>query len=129
MSGLPAGGLAPGNGSQLSSRQPPHLCRRAGRLRSARLNKGTKITREPRSMAKPPDSVLERVKVREVAGIFESRPALDAAVDRLLLAGFDRSDIDVMLGTEALRQRLGAPYVAAKELDDVPQRPRQAYIR
>jgi hypothetical protein len=34
-----------------------------------------------------------------------------------------------MLGTEALRQRLGAPYVAAKELADVPQAPRQAYIR
>jgi hypothetical protein len=69
------------------------------------------------------DTVIERVRVREVAGVFASRDALDAAVETLLEAGFDRSDIDVMLGTD-----WAGPYVDAKELADVPWAPRQAYV-
>jgi hypothetical protein len=48
-------------------------------------------------------TVLERVRVREVAGVFRSRDALDAAVDALLLAGFDRADIDLMASTRCAR--------------------------
>jgi hypothetical protein len=71
--------------------------------------------------------ILGRVKVREVAGVFRSRDVLDAAVSALLSSGFDRADIDVMVGAEA-RERLGGVKIAAKELSDVPAAPRQPFI-
>ena len=74
------------------------------------------------------DTVLERVKVREVAGVFRSRDALDAAVDHLMLAGVDRADIDLMADLQAVREKLGGVYVPVEELPDVPQAPREAFI-
>lgn len=63
--------------------------------------------------------ILERAKVREVAGVFRSREGLDAAVSALLSLGFDRADIDVMVGTEA-SERLGGVKIAVEELPEVP---------
>lgn len=71
--------------------------------------------------------VLERVKVREVAGILRSRDTLDAAVGDLLSSGFDRADLDVVVGTEA-RRRLGGAEVPAEEIPEVPGVPRQPVI-
>ena len=71
--------------------------------------------------------ILERVKVREVAGVFRSRDGLDAAVSALLSSGFDRADVDVVVGAEA-RERLGGAKVAAEELPEVPVAPRQPLI-
>jgi len=71
--------------------------------------------------------ILERVKVREVAGVFRSRDMLDAAVHALLSSGFDRADIDVVVGVEA-RERLGGAKIAAEELPDVPATPRHPLI-
>ena len=79
-------------------------------------------------MAEKSDTVIERVKVREVAGVFRSRETLDAAVDALLLAGFDRSDIDLMASVDAVRDKLGGVYAPVEELADVPDVPRQAFI-
>ena len=36
------------------------------------------------------DTIIERVRIREVAGVFRSRDALDATVDALSESGFDR---------------------------------------
>jgi hypothetical protein len=74
------------------------------------------------------DSVLERTRVREVAGVFHSRAALDAAAEALLEAGFDRADIDIIGDLRTLRQRLGGVYVAAEDLADVPQAPRRPFF-
>jgi hypothetical protein len=71
--------------------------------------------------------ILERVKVREVAGVFRSREVLDAAVGTLLSSGFDRADIDIVVGTEA-RRKLGSAEVAVEELPEVPAIPRQPFI-
>jgi hypothetical protein len=71
--------------------------------------------------------VLERVKVREVAGVFRSRDTLDAAVAGLLSSGFDRADLDVVVSTEA-RRRLGSVDVPAEEIPEVPGVPRQPVI-
>jgi hypothetical protein len=79
-------------------------------------------------MSESHDTVIERVRVREAAGIFHTRDALDAAVDALLLAGFDRSQIDLMTSVETVRDKLGDVYVAPKELPDVPGVPRRAYV-
>jgi hypothetical protein len=74
-----------------------------------------------------PTKILERVKVREVAGVFRAGDAMDEAVTTLLSSGFDRADIDVMVGAEA-RERLRGAKIAAEELPDVPSAPRQPVI-
>jgi hypothetical protein len=51
-------------------------------------------------MATAGSKVIEKMKVREVAGIFPSRDELVPAIDVLLLAGFDRADIDVIVGRQ-----------------------------
>jgi hypothetical protein len=73
------------------------------------------------------NKVLERVKVREVAGVFRSRDMLDAAVHALLSSGFDRADVDVVVGAEA-RERLGGVKIAPEELPELPAAPRQPVI-
>jgi hypothetical protein len=74
-----------------------------------------------------PKEILERVKVREVAGVFRSRDELDAAVGALLSSGFDRADIDVVVAAEA-RERLKGARVAVEELPEVPGVPRQPVV-
>ena len=73
------------------------------------------------------NEVLERVKVRELTGLLRSRKALDAAVESLLLAGFDRKDIDIMSSVETVKKELGGAYVAVEEIPDIPGAPREAY--
>jgi hypothetical protein len=53
----------------------------------------------------PATEVLERVSIREVAGVFRSRDVLDTAVDGLLRSGFDRADMDIVVGV----RRAGDP--------------------
>jgi hypothetical protein len=74
------------------------------------------------------ETVLGRTTVREVAGVFHSREAIDAAVGDLLRSGFDRADIDLMASVDAVRQKLSGDYVPAKELADVPRAPRDAFL-
>ncbi|HEY2228705.1 MAG TPA: hypothetical protein VGI22_13385 [Xanthobacteraceae bacterium] len=74
------------------------------------------------------DDTIERTKVREVAAIFHSRGALDAAVDALLLAGFDRADIDIIADLDEVQRRIGPAYVAPEELADISRVPRRPVI-
>lgn len=75
-------------------------------------------------MVSSPEEVLERTKVREVAGVFHSRQAIEDAVEDLLLNGFDRADIDRVASLDEVRRRLRV-YVAPEELADLPPTPRQ----
>jgi hypothetical protein len=79
-------------------------------------------------MSTKSDPVIERTKVREVAGIFHSRGELDAAVDALLLAGFDRADIDLLADLDEVQKALGPFHVAAEELADIGRVPRRPFI-
>jgi hypothetical protein len=72
--------------------------------------------------------VLDRRRVREVAGVFHSRQHLNDAIQELLMAGFDRADIDVMGELDAVGRRLGFANVAPEELPDIPQIPRRPVI-
>jgi hypothetical protein len=72
------------------------------------------------------DTVIERVRVREVAGIFRSRDALDATVDALLESGFDRADIAVS-SRHAARQKLGID-IPPEEIAEVPVVPRRPFF-
>jgi hypothetical protein len=73
------------------------------------------------------DTVLDRARVREVTGVFQSRDALSQTANALLLAGFDRADIDVVGSLDEIRRRLGV-YVAPQELADVKHAPRRPFI-
>ena len=72
--------------------------------------------------------VLEKLKVREVTGVFASRAAANPAVDDLLLAGFDRADIDAVAEGKPLRRRIGDIPVPAPDLADVTEAPRQEFV-
>jgi hypothetical protein len=48
---------------------------------------------------------LDRVEIREIAGVFTTRENLRAAIDGLLLSGFDRADLDLMGSVDALREK------------------------
>ncbi len=72
------------------------------------------------------DTVIERVRVREVAGIFRSRDALDTTVDALLESGFDRADIAVS-SRYAAREKLGID-IPAEVIPEVPVVPRRPFF-
>jgi hypothetical protein len=78
-------------------------------------------------MRRPAEIVLDRARVREVTGVFRSLDALRAAGADLLLAGFDRSDVNVIAPPDEVRSKLGAAaaYIPAEELADMPRVPRQ----
>ena len=60
--------------------------------------------------------------------MFHPYEALDAAVEALLVAGFDRSDIHRMASIDRVREKIGDIYVASEELADVPLVPRRPVV-
>ncbi len=66
--------------------------------------------------------------MREVTGVFHSYEALDAAVEALLVVGFDRAEIDRMASIDKVREKIGNVIVASEELADVPLVPRQPVV-
>ncbi|MGZ3361824.1 MAG: hypothetical protein ACXU84_21085 [Xanthobacteraceae bacterium] len=75
----------------------------------------------------PTSDVLERTKVREVAAVFHSPEALEAAIEGLLSAGFDRADIDRLASLDKVYERFNT-YVAPEEMADLPVAPRQPIL-
>jgi hypothetical protein len=73
--------------------------------------------------------VLERTRVREVAGVFRSPGQLEEATADLLRAGFDRADLSVMSDIGEVVRKIGAAGLTATELADVPATPRRALVR
>jgi hypothetical protein len=71
---------------------------------------------------------LARVKVREVTGIFASLVKATSAADDLLLAAFDRADIDVVAAEELARQCTGKSPLPAVHLADMPGTPRREFV-
>ena len=74
------------------------------------------------------DDILERVRSREVTGVFRSRKALIDAADDLLVAGFDRADIDVSASFDELQRRLNYQSIPPADLADIPTAARQPLI-
>jgi hypothetical protein len=71
--------------------------------------------------------VLGTTAVREATGVFASRTVASPAVDDLLIAGFDRADIDVLADGQLLQPGDQAA-IPAVELADVPDAPRQEFV-
>ena len=75
-----------------------------------------------------PSDVLDRVRTREVTGVFHSRRALDTAVQDLLSSGFDRADIDVSASPDEQQRRLNYQAIPAADLADIPAAARRPYV-
>ena len=74
------------------------------------------------------DDILERMRTREVTGVFHSRKALIDAAEELLVAGIDRADIDVSASVDELDRRLNYQSIPAADLADMPITPRQSFV-
>jgi hypothetical protein len=74
------------------------------------------------------DDILEQVRSREVTGVFHSRKALIDAADDLLVAGFDRADIDVSASFDELQRRLNYQSIPPADLADIPTAARQPLV-
>nr|WP_295834683.1 general stress protein [uncultured Azospirillum sp.] len=66
--------------------------------------------------------------VREAVAVFDSREALQSAIDDLTLAGFQRHELSVLANDETIRERLGGVPGDVGSLAHDPDAPRQAYI-
>src|SRR5262245_34220364 len=84
--------------------------------------------REKGDLGDQSEAVIDRVKVREVSGVFRTRKALDAAANDLLTAGFDRADIDLMVSVDTVRGKLRRIYRKLKQPSDPHSAPRRAYV-
>jgi len=65
---------------------------------------------------------------REAVGVFHRWPNLQAAVDELMLNGFDRAEISMLAGEKVVEQKLGHVYRRVAELEDDPEAPRVAFV-
>jgi hypothetical protein len=75
-------------------------------------------------MAGTSDEVLDRMRAREVTGVFHSKKALELSVQDLLMAGVDRADIDISASSDELGERLNYQVIP---LADLPMAPRQPF--
>ncbi len=65
---------------------------------------------------------------REAVGVFETADSLQAAIDELLSSGFNRAEISLLAGEDAVQEKLGHIYEAAAAAEDDPDAPRTAYV-
>jgi hypothetical protein len=79
-------------------------------------------------MLESSEDILDRMRTREVTGVFHSRKALIDAAEELLVAGIDRADIDVSASVDELDRRLNYQSIPAADLADMPITPRQSFM-
>jgi VIT1/CCC1 family predicted Fe2+/Mn2+ transporter len=65
---------------------------------------------------------------REAVGLFASADAVDAAVDALEAAGFDRAAVSVLASDAKIKDRIGRLYSKASDAEDDPKAPQAAYV-
>jgi hypothetical protein len=79
-------------------------------------------------MQGPSEDILDRMRTREVTGVFHSRKALIEAAEELLVAGIDRADIDVSASVDEIDRRLNYQSIPPADLADMPITPRQSFM-
>jgi hypothetical protein len=79
-------------------------------------------------MLESSEDILDRMRTREVTGVFHSRKALIDAAEELLVAGIDRADVDVSASVDELDRRLNYESIPAADLADMPITPRQSFM-
>jgi hypothetical protein len=66
--------------------------------------------------------------VREAVAVFHDRESFQDAIEELMSAGFDRSELSLLASTQAIESKLGHAYRKIQELEDDPTVPRAAYV-
>lgn len=66
--------------------------------------------------------------VREAVGVFDNAEALEAAVDELLISGFDRAAISLLASEPAILEKLGHMYTKTGDIEDDATVPRTAFV-
>ena len=64
----------------------------------------------------------------EAVAAFHDVETFQAAIDELLLAGFDHADINVLAHEDTIVSKLGPTHASTAEFEDDPEAPRIAYI-
>jgi len=64
----------------------------------------------------------------EAVGVFHDADSLQAAMDELMTHGFDRGELSVLAGHDAVARKLGHDYIDARELEDDPSVPTTAFV-
>lgn len=70
----------------------------------------------------------ETAMVREAVGVFHDQDSLENAVEDLMSAGFDRSELSLLASEQAVEQKLGHAYQKVQELEDDAAVPRAAFV-
>jgi hypothetical protein len=65
---------------------------------------------------------------REAVGVFASPEALEAAVDELEVAGFDRATVSVLASDATIKERVGRIYRSVAEAEDDRKAPQAAFV-
>ena len=73
------------------------------------------------------DDGNESCNVFEAVGVFDSAGALEAAVSKLEISGFDRAALSVLASDAVVRERLGPLYKSVAEIEDDPRAPQAAF--
>lgn len=68
------------------------------------------------------------VTLTEAVGYFDDAAKLQAAIDALLGAGFDRAELSLLASEKAVEDKLGHFYERVTELEDDPIAARAAYV-
>lgn len=66
--------------------------------------------------------------VREAVGVFANSDSLEAAVDALEVAGFDRAAVSVLASEPTIKERVGHIYRSVREAEDDPRAPQAAFV-
>jgi len=64
----------------------------------------------------------------EAVAIFHDVQSFQAAIDDLLLAGFDHVDINVLAHEDTVTSKLGRGYKSTAEFEDNPEAPRIGFV-
>ncbi len=64
----------------------------------------------------------------EAVAVFHDVPSFQAAIDDLLLAGFDHGDINVLAHEDTVRSKLGREYRSTAEFEDDHEAPRIGFV-
>jgi hypothetical protein len=66
--------------------------------------------------------------VREAVGVLHDAESLERTVEDLLSHGFDRAEISLLAGEDAVKEKLGHLYDKVRQVEDDPDAPRQAFV-
>ena len=64
----------------------------------------------------------------EAVAVFHDVPSFQAAIDDLLMAGFDHGDINVLAHEDTVASKLGREYQSTAEFEDNPEAPRIGFV-